>query len=240
MGGDLPKVLYRVAGQPMIRWIVRACRQAGVGRCIIVAGYQGERVRQALEQESHCVFVTQAEQKGTAHATRAAQGLCSAEADVFVLNGDGPLIRATVLSRLFELHRRTGSSATLATAVIDDPTGYGRVVRSASGDFEQIVEHNDATPEQLQIKEVNPGYYCFRCGPLFAALAEVDNQNRKGEYYLTAVPALLKRQGQVVSVVHAVPPEDALSVNTPEQQAEVDRILRRRLAGRSQPRQTPV
>jgi bifunctional N-acetylglucosamine-1-phosphate-uridyltransferase/glucosamine-1-phosphate-acetyltransferase GlmU-like protein len=126
------------------------------------------------------------------------------------------------------VHRARKAGATLATAVLDNPSGYGRVVREADGSFKTIVEQKDASPEQLKIREVNPSYYCFRSDLLFAALAQVKNTNKQGEYYLTDVPELLKRQGHATAVVEAVPPEDVLSINTPEQLAEVDRILRRR------------
>ena len=227
MGGDLPKVLYPVCGRPMIEWVVRACRDAGADRCIVVIGYQGDKVRQALAGYDRVDFVEQTEQLGTAHAARMAEPLFvgQPETDVFVLAGDGPLIRSRTLSRLLELHRRTRAAATLATAVIDDPTGYGRIVRSNDGGFEGIVEQKDATPRQLEIREVNPSYYCFRSGALFQALGNVENTNRQGEFYLTDVPALLKKQGKTVSVVEAVPPEDVLSINTPEQLAEVERIM---------------
>jgi bifunctional UDP-N-acetylglucosamine pyrophosphorylase/glucosamine-1-phosphate N-acetyltransferase len=230
MGGDKPKVVYTVAGKPMVWWVVQACRQAGVERCIIVVGYGGEQVRAALAAEPHCDFVEQKEQLGTGHATRMAEPLFKSNEprDVFVLAGDGPLIRAKTLTRLLEVHRAKGAGATLATAILDNPSGYGRIVREPNGSFRTIIEQKDATPEQIKIREVNPSYYCFRSDLLFAALGQVTNRNKSGEYYLTDVPELLKKQGHATAVVDAVPPEDVLSINTPEQLAEVDRILRGR------------
>ncbi len=232
MGGDLPKVLYPVADEPMVRWVVRACRAAGCDRVVVVIGYQGDKVREALADFEGVAFVEQTEQQGTAHATRMAEPLFAAATDVdaFVLAGDGPLIRSRTLVRLLELHRRTKAAATLATAMLDDPTGYGRIVRNREGGFDSIVEQKDATPKQLEIREVNPSYYCFRASQLFAGIAQVQPTNAQGEYYLTDVPALLKKQGRTVSVIEAVPPEDVLSINTPEQLAEVDRVLRARLS----------
>ncbi len=243
MAGDKPKVLYPVADQPMVKWVVQACRQAGVERCIIVIGYGGDQVRAALADEPACAFVEQKEQLGTGHATRMAQPLFATDrpVDVFVLAGDGPLIREQTLQKLLEVHRAHHAAATLATAVLDNPTGYGRVIREADGSFKTIVEQKDATPQQLQIREVNPSYYCFRSDLLFAALGQVKNANKSGEYYLTDVPELLKRQGHATAVVEAVPPEDVLSINTPEQLAEVDRILRGRLGitGPSRAKESP-
>lgn len=233
MGGDKPKVLYEVAGLPMVTWVVRACRMAGVSRCVIVVGYKGDDVRAALVDEPGCEFVEQTEQLGTGHAARMAAPLFEADeiGDTFVLAGDGPLIRAATLEKLLHAHREREADATLATAVIDDPMGYGRVIRDPhDGDFMAIVEQKDATPEQLAINEVNPSYYCFRSQALFAALARVSNDNQQGEYYLTDVPGLLRSEGRSVAVVDAVPAEDVLSINTPQQLEEVDRILREREA----------
>ncbi|MCE9589561.1 MAG: NTP transferase domain-containing protein [Planctomycetes bacterium] len=233
MGGDRPKVVYEVFGRPMVCWVVDACRAAGVTRSIVVIGYKGEEVRAALAGYNDVVFVEQKEQLGTGHAARMAEPMFNAKSpmDVFVLAGDGPLIRAATLTNLLDVHRKTGAAATLATAVLDDPSGYGRVLRAADGGFGEIIEQKDATPEQLKVREVNPSYYCFRSDLLFASLGRVKNTNRQGEYYLTDVPAMLKGGGKVVSVVDAVPPQDVLSINTPEQLAEVDRVLRSRQAG---------
>jgi UDP-N-acetylglucosamine diphosphorylase/glucosamine-1-phosphate N-acetyltransferase len=247
MGGDLPKVLYEVAGRPMVWWVVQACAAAGVSRCIVVVGYKGDDVRAALVDEPACAFVEQTQQLGTGHATRMAQPLFDGEqpTDLFVLAGDGPLIRAATLEHLLKVHRDNAAAGTLATAVLDDPTGYGRIIRDEGGEFAGIVEQKDATPQQRAIREVNPSYYCFRSDRLFAALGMVGNRNRQQEYYLTDVPAILRGQGQKVVVIEAVPPEDVLSINTPQELAAVDVILRRRLgpsqgapAGREMERQS--
>ncbi|WP_432799998.1 NTP transferase domain-containing protein [Poriferisphaera sp. WC338] len=231
MGGDLPKVLHKVADKPMVYWVVKACKEAGVEKCVIVIGYKGELVKDALAGEQGVEFVEQTEQLGTGHAAQMAQPAFENHpaTDVFVLAGDGPLIRAKTLARLLEVHRRRRAASTMATAVIDDPSGYGRVVRNEAGEFDAIVEQKDATPAQLEINEVNPSYYCFASDALFGGLSEVDNKNQQGEYYLTDVPGLLKQQGQTVAVVDAVPAEDILSINTPQQLGVVDGILRERI-----------
>lgn len=230
MPGDLPKVVHPVAGEPMVRWVVRACHEAGVERCVLVVGYKQQLVRDAVADLPGIAFVEQREQLGTGHAARmAAPRFAGEPCDVFVLTGDGPLIRAATLDRLLATHRRRGAAATLATAVLDNPAGYGRIIRDAAGHFQGIVEQKDATPQQLALAEVNPSYYCFRSDLLFDALARVSNANAQGEYYLTDVPALLLREGHTVAVEAAVPPEDVLSINTPQQLAEVDALLRARL-----------
>ncbi|MEM1109306.1 MAG: NTP transferase domain-containing protein [Planctomycetota bacterium] len=232
MGSDLPKVLHEVAGRPMLRWVVEACFAAGVETCVVVVGYRGDEVRAALADELRCVFVEQTEQLGTAHAADMARPVFEDRpaGDVFVLAGDGPLIRSQTLARLLEVHRRTKASATLATAVLDDPTGYGRVVRNADHNFDRIVEQKDASPDELAVNEVNPSYYCFRSDDLFDSLTQVGNANQQGEYYITDVPGLLRERGKTVTLVDAVPAEDVLSINNPDQLAEVDRILLNRLA----------
>lgn len=233
MGGDLPKVLYEVADRPMIHWVLDACEQAGVARCIVVIGYRGDEVRESLIGREGVVFVEQREQLGTGHAAQQAQPLLEdqPDVDVFVLAGDGPLIRAATLATLRDRHAETSAAASLATSRIDDPTGYGRIVRDSAGAFLGIVEQKNATPDQLAIDEVNPSYYCFDVGKLFAALDAVEKNPVTGEYYITDVPAILMQQGERVEVIDAVPAEDVLSINTPEQLAEVDRILRDRIAG---------
>lgn len=233
MRSDLPKVVHPIGGRPMVRAVVDACRGAGCRRVILVVGYKQELVRAAFADDPAVEFAVQDQQLGTGHAVRCAEPLLQREAaepghDVFVLAGDGPLIRSETLGALLDRHRSTGALATLATSVIDDPTGYGRIVRSADGRFVGIVEHKDATPGQLAIREVNPSYYCFDARALFATLARVTPNAASGEYYVTDVPALLLADGERVEVIDAVPPEDVLSINTPEQLAAVDAIFRSR------------
>jgi UDP-N-acetylglucosamine diphosphorylase/glucosamine-1-phosphate N-acetyltransferase len=239
MNSDLPKVLHPIGGRPMVCAVIDACRAAGCQRIVLIVGHKHELVREAIAREygqgNNIEFAVQQPQHGTGHAVRCAEHLFSKEKlaagnALFVLAGDGPLIRAETLRDLLTRHRTAGASATLATSVIPDPTGYGRIVRN-NGKFAAIVEHKDATPEQRAINEVNPSYYCFDAKALFAALEQVQRNPASGEYYITDVPALLLNQGKVVEVIASVPPEDVLSINTPEQLAEVDAIYRRRSPG---------
>ncbi|KAA0214182.1 MAG: hypothetical protein EDM82_10685 [Cyanobacteria bacterium CYA] len=234
MNSDLPKVCHPVGGRAMVCAVVDACIESGCDRIGVVVGYRQEKVREALsEYAGRIEFVEQREQLGTGDAVKAASGLFAEESgrDVFVLCGDGPLIHVSTLSTVLETHRRTGASATLATSVIDDPTGYGRIVRGAGGRFERIVEQKNATPEQLRIREVNPSYYCFRSGSLWRALAQLQVNPSSHEYYVTDVPAIMLSMGERVEVIEAVPPEDVLSINTPAELALVDRIYRARIGG---------
>lgn len=241
MKADLPKVVHEVGGRPMVCAVVDACRDAGCRRIVVVVGYRQDLVRKALAAYPDVGFAVQEPQHGTGHAVQCAEQALGPVQDTFVLAGDGPLIRAATLATILDRHRATGAAATLATSVIDDPTGYGRIVRDASGRFVGIVEHKDATPEQRAMREVNPSYYCFDAAALFAALRRVTRNAASGEYYITDVPRLLLADGRRVEVVPAVPPEDVLSINTPEELAAVDSIYRARAAGvRSAPRRSPT
>lgn len=230
MGGDLPKVAFEVADRPIVNWVADALRQAGVQRVLLVVGYKADHVRSLFDGDPDIEFVEQHEQLGTGHAVLCCrEALDGFEGDLVVLAGDGPLIRSTTIDTLLETHRNAGAAATLATSVIDDPTGYGRIVRDADGRFEAIVEHKNASEAVRAIHEVYPSYACFDAKALLDSLSVLPADEVSGEYYLTEVPAMLHADGSVVEVVDAVPPEDVLSINTPEQLAEVDAILRARL-----------
>lgn len=231
MKSDLPKVAHHVGGRAMVCAVVDACIEAGCERIVVVVGHGREHVESALAGYETVRFALQAEQLGTGHAV-----LCAREAlegvgvtaPVFVLAGDGPLIRASTLNAVLHRHASTGASATLATSVVDDPAGYGRVVRGLDGRFAAIVEQKNASPEQLKIREINPSYYCFAHGPLFDSLDKLGKDAVSGEYYITDVPAMMIADGGKVEVLDAVPPEDVLSINTPEHLAVVDKIYRSR------------
>lgn len=236
MGSDLPKVCHLVGGRPMVCAVVDACLEAGCERIVAVVGYKQELVRDALAEYGDTVeFAVQDEQLGTGHAVMCAEPAYPAAmrdgTDLFVLCGDGPLIRAETLKIVLDRHRASNAAGTLATSVIDDPAGYGRIVRDGAGGagrFQRIVEQKNASADELKIREINPSYYCFNARALFQALAGVGRNPLTGEYYITDVFEKLLDQGEAVEVIDAVPPEDVLSINTPEHLAEVDRIFRAR------------
>lgn len=232
MNTDIPKVLHEVCGRPMLGYVLDACRQAGIGKIYVVVGFGAEKVKACFDGADDVVWVHQAEQKGTAHAV-----LCCKEhlkdfvGETLILCGDGPLIRAETLEILMARHKGESATATLATAVLDDPTGYGRIVRDAEGRIKAIVEHNDCTAEQLLVNEVNPSYYLFDNRVLFEALEKVRPDNVKKEYYLTDAVSIIIEAGHKVAAVTAVRPEEAVSVNTPEQLPEINKIMDQRLSG---------
>ena len=230
MKSDLPKVAHRAAGKPLVEWVVRAAAAAGVDRVVLIVGHGQEVVRRIFEGSGYPIeYAVQTEQLGTGHAAMMAETtLAGFDGDVFVLVGDGPLLRPGVLEEVHRRHVETGAAATLATAVLDDPSGYGRVVRDADGRFTGIIEQKDAAPEQLAITEINPSIYCFRAEALWSALHRLAPSPVTGEFYITDLPALLLRDGDLVEVLSVADAEDAMSVNTPEQLAQVSFVLEAR------------
>ena len=229
MKTDTPKVLAEVCGRPMLSYVLDACRAVEAGKIYVVVGCGGEQVKERFSADGDIVWVRQDAQKGTAHAVLCCKGpLGDFEGETLVLCGDGPLIRAATLKTLIEKHLAERSAATLATAVLDDPAGYGRIERDADGNIRGIVEDGDCTSEQLGICEVNPSYYLFNNKVLFDALEKVGPDNVKKEYYLTDVLSIIIATGYKVVAVTAVRPEEAMSVNTRRELSKVNEIMRRR------------
>jgi bifunctional UDP-N-acetylglucosamine pyrophosphorylase/glucosamine-1-phosphate N-acetyltransferase len=245
MNSDLPKVVHPVAGKPIVWWVVQACREAGADPIVLVIGHGGDAVRSVFAGDDHDIrYAIQDKQLGTGHATLCAQGelndFISGNGDLLVLAGDGPLIRAETSRIMRRKHIESRAAATMATSVIPDPTGYGRIVRDQAGRFDAIVEHKNATESQRQIHEVYPSYACFNGKLLFEMLNQLAPDRVTNEYYLTEVFAMLKSRGHRIEIVDAVPPEDVLSINDPQQLEEVDGILRRRLAASRSPKSAEV
>lgn len=227
---DLPKVLHEVCGRPMLAYVVDACRAAGVERIVCVVGYRKEQVIDSFAGDDSIIWVAQDEQKGTGHAAMCCrEALAGFEGNVVVIAGDMPLVRSETLSLLTDTHKAQKSAVTLATAVLDDPTGYGRIIRDAYGNLQGIVEETDCTEEQRRIKEINPSYYCFDKRLLFEALDEIRPDNVKGEYYITDALHILVQEGHRALAITAVKAEEAMGVNSREQLAEVGRIMQTRI-----------
>jgi len=230
MNTDVPKVLHEVCGRPMLAYVLDACREVGAARIYVVVGFGDEKVKERFSDAEDIVWVHQEEQKGTAHAVLCCrEHLGDFEDETLVLCGDGPLIRVEMLEKLIETHIAEQSVMTLATAVLDDPAGYGRIDRDATGNIRGIVEDNDCTREQLGIKEVNPSYYLFNNRILFEALEKVGCDNVKKEYYLTDALSIIIEAGHKVAAVTAVRPEEAVSVNDREQLSKVNEIMQQRI-----------
>jgi len=230
MNTQLPKVLHEVCGRPMLAYVLDACRQVGVEKIYVVVGFGNEQVRERFGDASDVVWVSQSRQEGTAHAVLCCrEHLNDFEGETLVLCGDGPLIRVETLKTLFEKHEAEHSAATLATVVLDDPTGYGRIIRDARGNIQSIVEDSDCTSEQLAIKEVNPSYYLFNNKILFEAVEKVRPDNVKKEYYLTDALSLIIAAGHKVLAVTAVRPDEARGINSRAQLSVASKIMQRRI-----------
>ncbi len=225
-----PKVLHEICGKPMLDFVLQACFEVGCERVWVVVGHGKDEVLAQFGDDPRISWVEQTEQLGTGHAARMCEKqLKDHRGDVFILAGDGPLIRAEVLQTLLRAHRDERAAASMATAVLDDPTGYGRIIRDAAGQFVEIVEQIDCTPQQREIREIFPSYYCVKANELLFALSQLKNNNKKGEYYLTDIYAILRLAGHKVTAVQAVTADDVLAVNTREQQAQVDAVMQDRI-----------
>ena len=230
MNTQLAKVLHEVCGRPMLAYVLDTCRQVGVVKIYVVVGYGTEQITERFGQPEDIVWVRQDEQKGTAHAVLCCKEyLKDFEGETLVLCGDGPLIRAATLKTLIEKHEAGQSAATLATAILDDPTGYGRIIRDAYGNIQGIVEDSDCESRQLAIKEINPSCYLFSSKVLFEAVQDVKPDNVKKEYYLTDAVSRIIATGHKVLAVTAVPPDEAKGVNSRVQLTEANKIMQRRI-----------
>src|SRR6266508_4096332 len=226
-----PKALHGLGGRLLIDYPVRLARGLGA-RVVLVVGRGAAEVRAAVGEAPDIVYVEQKERFGTGHAVLQAREACGAgPGAILVLPGDQPLMSQRMLAALVEHHRKTAAAATLLTALADDPTGYGRVVREA-GRPVAIVEHRDATAAQRQIREIGTSVYCFDAGALWSALGQVKPQNEQGEYYLTDVISILARNGARVEAVEAEAPEECMGINDRKQLAQVATVLRRRVLER--------
>lgn len=233
MNTRMPKVLHEVCGRPMLEWVLDACRNAGVQRHIVVVGYGKDQIIERFAGQSDVEFVEQAEQKGTGHAVMCCRDqLEGFSGQTLILCGDAPLIRTETVKILLDKHVQEKSAVTLATAVMGDPAGYGRIVRDGYGNIQGIVEHNDCTDEQRAICEINPGYFCFQTPLLLEALDKITPNNAKNEYYLTDALHILLTAGHKATAVTAVGEEDAMGVNNRMQLSIVGKIMQQRIQER--------
>jgi bifunctional UDP-N-acetylglucosamine pyrophosphorylase/glucosamine-1-phosphate N-acetyltransferase len=223
-----PKMLHPICGIPMTAHVIRACRAAGVARIVVVVGHAAEEVRAGLGADVEYAY--QANQQGTGDAVRSAAGLLGDwPGTILALAGDVPLLAPDSLRELIALQQRSSAVAALLTARLDDPTGYGRILRSPEGQVIGIVEQKNATPEQRAIKEWNPSIYAFHGPALWSALEEVERNPLTGEFYLTDTIGLLAaRKGKIEGML-LPDAQDALGVNNRVELAQAASILRGRL-----------
>lgn len=226
MLSDHPKVMHKLAGKPLISYVLDTVEHMGIKKIYVIVGYKANEVMSAYKQHD-IQFVLQKEQLGTGHAVMQAEHVLEMlDATVLVLNGDTPLISASTLNALIEHHHNKKASATVLTANLEDPLGYGRIIRDPHHDLEKIVEQKDGSLGELEIKEINTGTYCFECKDLFWALQQVRPENSQHEYYLTDVIYILKHHGKRVSAFCTDDSRHAMGINTKDHLAQAEKILR--------------
>jgi bifunctional UDP-N-acetylglucosamine pyrophosphorylase/glucosamine-1-phosphate N-acetyltransferase/UDP-N-acetylglucosamine pyrophosphorylase len=228
METDLPKVLVAACGRPLVEYVLDAIGKAGVDKMVVVVGYRANDVRSALRHRENVEFVEQTQQLGTGHAVQVCMDhLVDFDGPVLVVTGDSPLIQQSSVKALLNLYHAEHPACILGTLEKDDPTGLGRIVRDNNGNFEGIVEHKDATPEQLNIKEVNMSTYVFDCKHLVSSLGKLQNNNQQGEFYITDCPGILKSEGLNVQALPVLKACEALSVNNLADLAAVEAEMKR-------------
>lgn len=227
MKSDLPKVVHRILGEPMVGYVVNAARQAGCERVIAITGHRAEIVEAVLDGAE---TIRQDRQLGTGHAVMCARDALSGyEGSLVVLSGDTPLLRAETIAGLVAMRESSGAAVTLLTTHLHDATGYGRIVRDRDGAVSAIVEQKDLTPEQHSMNEVNTGSYCFDAAVLFAHLDRLTRENAQGEYYLTDMAQVFNDEGLLVTALAAEEPLETIGVNSRVQLADATAILQGRI-----------
>ena len=228
MRSKYPKVLHKVGGKPMLQHVIDAASEAGCDEKVIIVGHEAELVEEMVGSQGKIAL--QAEQLGTGHAVmQTAEALKGFSGTALILCGDTPLLEGVELKKFCEAHQASGAAATVLTAIMDDPFGYGRIVRDAKGNVQAIVEQKDATEEQKAIKEINTGIYCMECPLMFDVLATLTNDNAQGEYYLTDVLEKLNQAGQKVGGVITKDSDLVMGINSRKQLSVAEGVMRQRI-----------
>lgn len=226
---DLPKVLIPLKGKPMLRYLLDAIKKSGVcDRPAIVVGKMADKVKQTFGDDY--IYVLQKEQLGTGHAVLVSKQALKAAENIMVINGDHPLISSKLIKKLTDAHLSSGSVLTMATVTVPDYDdwrsefkSFGKIIRTPAGDITAIVEVKDASPEQLEINELNPGYYCFKADWLWSNIDKLSPDNAQGEYYLTDLVELAL--GQNIQTISIDNPQEALGINTLEQLKNIEKLV---------------
>jgi bifunctional UDP-N-acetylglucosamine pyrophosphorylase / glucosamine-1-phosphate N-acetyltransferase len=230
MKSNRAKVLHELGGSPLIAHVTRTAQALDPQRIIVIVGHQAEEVEKAALTEvgELASFVVQAKQRGTGDAVESARNVLEhSNSLVLVLSGDVPMIKLETLQNFIEHHNNAGAACSILSVRLENPTGYGRVIRDESGAFQKIVEQRDATDEERQVKEINSGIYCFEARDLYKALRKVEPKNDQGEYYLTDVPEIIMRNGVVVTVFLHSEPREVYGINSRAELAEFENLIRR-------------
>jgi len=217
MGSDLAKVLHRIHGRPLLDYVVEVAEAAGSEEIVVIVGHQADLVREIFAGRN-LVFVEQREQLGTGHAVlQAREAFAGYDGDVLILCGDVPLLPLDTVCRLLDEHGRSGAVVSVLTALLENPKGYGRIVKDEAGTLLKIVEERDASDEERQIREINSGIYLAVAPFLFDAVSRITNRNDQKEYYLTDIVGIARREGLPVHVCLAEDARSVMGINTPEE-----------------------
>jgi len=228
MKSKFPKVLHKVGGRPMLQHVLDAAAACGCTKKVVIIGHEAELVREMVGSQAQVVL--QAEQLGTGHAVlQAAPVLQGVTGTALILCGDTPLLEAAELAKFAEAHAKSGAAATVMTAIMADPFGYGRILRDPNGNVAGIVEQKDATAEQQKIQEINTGIYCVAMPLLFEILKTLTNDNAQGEYYLTDLLSKLNAQGKKVAGYVTADSDMVMGINSRRQLAEAESVMRQRI-----------
>lgn len=228
MKSKMPKVLHKVCGKELCRWVIDASKTAGADSVCAIIGHKAEMVKETLGDV--CEFALQVEQKGTGHAVmQAIDVIKAAKGEVVILNGDTPLVTAQAIKNAIDYHKASGNQATVITAILDDATGYGRIVRGNDGGVLKIVEQKDASEEEKKIKEVNSGMYVFDSDSLVYALDKITPNNAQGEYYLTDTLEILLNAGKKVGGYAIADNDEIRGINDRVQLNEAEKIMQKRI-----------
>src|SRR5207237_368147 len=221
MKSKLPKVLHPLAGRPLIEHVLRTANAVSPATVTLIVGHAADLVREKLGSRPNTGFALQEPQLGTAHALQQAEArLAGKSGTVVLLSGDVALLSEATLRRLIETHHGAGAAATVITAIVERPYGYGRIVRTR-GRIARIVEERDASPDVRQIREINSGIYAFDLAPLFDALRGIASQNAQGEFYLTDLIAIYRRRKLAVEPLVVDNPQEIRGINSRSELAEV-------------------
>ena len=224
MESDLPKVLHPVDGKPMLHHVIQLAESIGSEKIVPIIGHQKERVEESI-QKFNLECVVQEDQLGTGHAVMQSEPILgSSEGSILVLSGDVPLLRESSIQSLLNMYEKENAGAALLTAAMDDPTGYGRIMRNDSNHFEKIVEHKDCANKELHVNEINAGIYLFDVQMLFKTLRMIKNDNSQNEYYLPDVLPHFITFGEIVALQLMADSTEIMGVNTVEQLEEINRI----------------
>ena len=228
MKSRMPKVLHEAAGLPLIEYVLRTANRLNPASIVVIVGHQAESIRQALGERQGLAFASQEPQLGTGHALLQAEPrLKGSTGTLVLLSGDVPLLRSETVKALVRTHQERSAAATVLTALVDNPDGYGRVVRSA-GAISAIVEHKDASTAERDIREINSGIYAFDIAPLFESLRAIGSSNAQREYYLPDLVKIYRGRGLKVETVRLDDPDEILGVNSRKELANVATILKAR------------